>query len=416
MRITRAAKVAAFPLIVLALVGLIACTGPAGLKGDKGDKGDMGDMGGMGDMGPTGPAAFAVKSATPAVVRINDIDAGVGAAKTYDASGLFTGGGSRTYEAEVQGTNMGDLTVTNEDGGSMLTITLKATVGDHYQAMDAADDDDPGLNRMEIKVTATGENDAQAETVIYVVRNKAPAILADGAAIPDLLIGTQPAKGLDGTQWPGGDVYTCEMMNACVVTLVHDSGTPSDNHFTDDDAKLTYSAESEDSAKVGVTTTADGKLMITGMASTEKADGTNEFATEGVTITVTATDEGLIASEKKMFKVIVNAQPALTDVVIPAVTLEEEGARTIDVSHFLKDADDLSYTVRDNADANAHVTVTNTGGTRGAEVMLAPTENGLNGTREVKIRATEPQGTANREDGSVGQYRDFSIMVTNASN
>ena len=40
MRITRAAKVAAFPLIVLALVALVACQGgPSDTKGDKGDKG-----------------------------------------------------------------------------------------------------------------------------------------------------------------------------------------------------------------------------------------------------------------------------------------------------------------------------------------------------------------------------------------
>ena len=45
MRITRAAKVAAFPLIVLALVALVACQGGPGTKGDKGDKGDMGDAG-----------------------------------------------------------------------------------------------------------------------------------------------------------------------------------------------------------------------------------------------------------------------------------------------------------------------------------------------------------------------------------
>ena len=71
MRITRAAKVAAFPLIVLALVALVACQGGPGTKGDKGDMGDAGMVGASDRWGLL--PAFAVKSPDSAVVvRVND--------------------------------------------------------------------------------------------------------------------------------------------------------------------------------------------------------------------------------------------------------------------------------------------------------------------------------------------------------
>ena len=54
MRITRAAKVAAFPLTALVLVALIACQGPAGPAGAAGAKGDTGASGSDGAPGPAG--------------------------------------------------------------------------------------------------------------------------------------------------------------------------------------------------------------------------------------------------------------------------------------------------------------------------------------------------------------------------
>jgi hypothetical protein len=368
-------------------------------------------------MGDMGYSALGVKhQAAPVVVRINDtVDAdemlGIGAAETYDASELFTGGvGILKYAAEPSGTNKAALTATNEDDGRMLTITIKS--GAHYMAADA-ESDPMDSGRMEITVTATDEADVQVSTTIHVVRNKAPVVPDNATEIPPLLIGTQMAKSLGETpEWPGGDAYVCEMMNSCVLTLLHNA--VSGNHFEDEDGTLMYSAVSEDTSKVQVSTNADGKLVFTGVASTEKDDGMNDFATEGVTITVTATDMGDLTSDEVIFKVLVNAQPARTDVAIPAVTLDDE-PRTIDVSHFVTDHEDITYTVMDN-EANAYVTVTNDEGTRGAEVLLTPTLNGLNGSREVKIRAAEPSGTPIREDGIVGQYVDFSIMVTNAAN
>ncbi len=54
MRITRAAKVAAFPLTALILVALVACQGPAGPAGASGAKGDTGASGSDGAQGPAG--------------------------------------------------------------------------------------------------------------------------------------------------------------------------------------------------------------------------------------------------------------------------------------------------------------------------------------------------------------------------
>ena len=65
MRITRAAKVAAFPLTALILVALVACQGPAGPAGAAGGKGDPGTPGAMGTAGNTGtPGVDAFQAAT----------------------------------------------------------------------------------------------------------------------------------------------------------------------------------------------------------------------------------------------------------------------------------------------------------------------------------------------------------------
>ncbi len=71
MRITRAAKVAAFPLMALALVALIACQGPAGPPGTAGTKGDPGTPGAPGDPGTPGTPgvdAFQAKFGVPSIL------------------------------------------------------------------------------------------------------------------------------------------------------------------------------------------------------------------------------------------------------------------------------------------------------------------------------------------------------------
>ena len=110
MRITRAAKVAAFPLTALILVALVACQGPIGPKGPKGDTGSTGDLGGTGTAGPVGPAQLAKVAGASTFVLINDRtrDDGmtiVGLPTTFDLSDLFSGGvGDRTYKVTKTGT------------------------------------------------------------------------------------------------------------------------------------------------------------------------------------------------------------------------------------------------------------------------------------------------------------------------
>ena len=210
-------------------------------------------------------------------------------------------------------------------------------------------------------------------------------------------------------------------MGSCKLTITgrrRPRRHASDKHFTDF-GKLTYHAESADPTKVSVE--GGDKITVTGVASTAKDDGTNTFDAEGVTITVTAMDSGRMVSAKRTFKVVVDAQPARSDVVIPSVTLDEDtpaAGRDINVAFFVKDATGTTvYSLQDNAETHASVTADIT---EAGVLTLMPTEDGINGSREVKIRAAEPQGTDHEMDsggdGSVGQYLDFSIMVENAAN
>ena len=139
MRITRAAKVAAFPLIVLALVALIACQGPIGPRGDKGPAGSTGNTGptggtgGTGDQGPMGDmgySALVVKEGVKTLVTINDdMDADnvliVGDETATRVMADFFSGGSNmvTFSAAATGEmNMADVS----DDGTTVTIKLKA--------------------------------------------------------------------------------------------------------------------------------------------------------------------------------------------------------------------------------------------------------------------------------------------------
>ena len=74
MRITRAAKVAAFPLTALILVALIACQGPPGLDGGPGPAGPAGPSGETGPAGPTGGTGDTGAPGTPAFQAKADVD------------------------------------------------------------------------------------------------------------------------------------------------------------------------------------------------------------------------------------------------------------------------------------------------------------------------------------------------------
>ena len=133
MRITRAAKVAAFPLIVLALVALVACTGPAGVAGKTGDTGPPGGTGGTGDTGDRGPmghSALVAEEATEAAVHSvndgpddNDGIATIGDAPASVDAGMYFSGGVPPIKYSVSrdmrdSDNDGTLDALPENGAS----------------------------------------------------------------------------------------------------------------------------------------------------------------------------------------------------------------------------------------------------------------------------------------------------------
>jgi hypothetical protein len=139
MRFTRAAKVAAFPLIVLALVALIACQGTVGPKGDKGDTGGAGTAGMDGDPGmdstvpgPAGPAALAglkVDAVMDNVDAGDDMDEA--ADMTVDLNDYFDGG-AEPYTFSLKAMPSMDDFATAKLEGSMLTLKLAIPSGGSF--------------------------------------------------------------------------------------------------------------------------------------------------------------------------------------------------------------------------------------------------------------------------------------------
>ena len=235
------------------------------------------------------------------------------------------------------------------DDGTTVTIMLKktATVVDPtvgYPVMITAKDDTQG-----IMFTQT----------LRVVRNAAPT-LATTVAFSNLLIGALAVETPEDSAWPGGDIFTCAMLNSCEFTPIvtdanHDDASTANFH---DFGDLTYEAVSSDPTKVAAT--GGDKIKIVGMASTAvTTDGTtsNTFAAEGVTITVTAVDGGGVKSEPKSFMVIVNAPPMRNNTPVPSYTITKPGStgvdggqKTLNVSLLITDPDtaagDLVYSIR----------------------------------------------------------------------
>ena len=446
MRITRAAKVAAFPLIVLALVALIACQGPIGPKGDTGDTGDTGDAGmtgtpgDMGDQGDPGFSALTLDASKDLTVLINDGEdaAGgptIGGPKPVDLTEYFSGGSDMiTYSATRAEANKDHLDVSYE--GTMATITLKSAATGYNPAAPS----DNGNGGDGYPVTVKAEDmvlETEMTVTLTVVRNAAPEHGND--EMPNLIIGTDPKKSLMGSDWPSDDggamntFISCETMDTCTLTMQKgDDPAMKDVHqFVDYGGKLTYRVESEDRDKVMVQ--GGAKITVTGVTSTETAAGVNTFEAQGVTITVWAMDMGTppMESEKRTFKVIVDAQPVLSDdAMIPPITLGRDDPDTSDVDESRRELD-LTFFVEDATSGDARWFLPDNEGTyprvmadiNAGVLMLEPTTNGINGPREVKVRYAEPVGGNHERDsssptgsGSVGQYLDFSIMVTNDSN
>jgi hypothetical protein len=442
MRITRAAKVAAFPLIVLALVGLIACQGPIGLTGGKGDKGDTGSTGPSvtGATGPTGPTGGTgprgdsplapVTANMGKLYLVNDggdtTGSKVGGPITIDLAPHFSGGiggvDARTYTAKQVASEASPAIAvpdtTYELGkvtGGMLPVTLKSTFADTRYDKD---------NAAKIQITAT-DNAMESRSVdIYVARNKKPEPSQPAtASILDFRMGHQGAKPGTGTVWPGttDPVITCAMFNDCVVDLT--AAFDDDDHDETVDPPVQGLKYSATAASDHVTVAPHAKgIKVTGVRSTVKADGMNGVA-EAVKVTVMAMDSNGLSTER-FFNVVVDAQPN-TDKKSPIRQIDlTASARslTFSLNSFVNDpemaAGALTYQLLDEAGKPGAQRLTTrnspfiTATLSTAELTL--TGGALADTMMLTVRGTEDANAAGGPgDSGIGQWLDITFTVTN---
>ena len=424
MRITRAAKVAAFPLTALILVALIACQGPAGpagaagKPGDTGPAGPAGPTGPAGGTGPTGAAALTVKGGDTQRLLINDglaadgITVLLGAPGTFPGATLFSGGdGVIKYSVEqadmttatppVVDTDQRDAyEVMIDEATGVVTVTLKdpEMLATDINAVDIH------MVELDIRITAEDEAGTIVSSTIIAMRNRAPLAVSGGGVDP-FRIGVQAVeRPATYTSWPTAamttDTITCDMLNSCTVMMTT-------THIMDESADaLTYTASSKDGSEHVRFEPVEGGIKIIGVTSTATSDGDNG-ASEQITVTVVAEDGNGMTLEQT-FKINVDAQPeagdfTLADQDVPATVSLYQTSPRVDYYASDPEGSDLTYTVVDFK-ANPHSTATLATDT----LTLAAVTGGTAGTVPVTLRATEP---ADGADG-VGQWYDFSFNAT----
>ena len=275
MRFTRAAKVAAFPLLAMVLVvALIACQGPVGKAGDAGKKGDTG----VGTPGTNADPAFQAMAVPVQIFNTmaDDSDAETtGQTLELDLDDYVANAeGDVSFEiidisGWVETETSSDTQGSYELDGSMLTLS----VNEPFTPAAAHARDSV------IRVEATDNGDS---AVLYVrVRgNVAPA----GSGVLELTIGTQaaPADDSDEPDYVDSDNemgarVTCAMLNVCTVDLIGVMGQT--DVFMDVNLRDTLTFHVfEDSDLVEAVETATG-VMIKGLKS------------GSATVVVWATDE-----------------------------------------------------------------------------------------------------------------------------
>jgi hypothetical protein len=454
MRITRAAKVAAFPLIVLALLVLTGCvegpigktgaagaaggTGPPGPSGPMGTSGDtvpgpMGDTGPEGPMGDPGDNALVATSGAGPTVYISDGEdvsgnAVIGGPTDVDLVDLFAGGiGDVTYTAAIVGAEDVEDFIEASVSGSTLTITLKKVGAPG------------GMNRYDpiagykINVTATDSEDVKVTrddaAAITVVQNSAPTIPASGNEIPNLRIGTQADKVPAMHDWPGvaanaltvQNAFVCETFKACTLKFRQESDTMNDAHFYDF-GELEYEASVDaDKAAYLDVESVKGGIKITGKMSTAKTDGNdmirNRFVEEGITVSVIAVDgeDSNLKSDPRMFQVVVDAQP--TSELPATLALTKDAGRSLALSVYFNDLEGEVGFESDDFDALATTPARYVGAFLDNDDVLMLKPGAENGSREVTIKATEmgdvTAANSDLRDGRIGQFVTSKITVTN---
>ena len=254
MRITRAAKVAAFPLLALVLVvALIACEGPPGVDGTDGTDGGPGVAGVDGTSGLDGLQV--------APVLINADVTAAGTDTEINLNDYFSGG-TEPYTFTIEGTPANFAKA--EIDGSNLIVLLDATGAADYATGSTVD------------VVAVDANSAVEESTVTVIANRAPTAVA--GAVSALTIGTQAATATLS------DVgYSCAAFNECVLDL-----------FTDDGDLMDSVTAPDGSDNFGWTVNVDGRVVVTGLVPTRDTD---TGADAPITLTIEAEDtNGLSAT------------------------------------------------------------------------------------------------------------------------
>ena len=291
-----------------------------------------------GGLTATQSAAVAVGQANQAPEALGAIPAQTlteGDAVTLDVSSFFSDpeGEELTYTAESSDAAVVAVSVS----GSSLTVTAVA-VGTATVTVTASD---PG------GLTAT-----QSAAVTVEAANRAPET-----------VGTIPAQSLTE-----GDVVTVDV-------------SP---FFSDPDGdELTYTAESSDAAVVAVSLSGSS-LTVTAAAAVGTA-----------TVTVTAADPGGLTATQSAAVAVGQANQAPEALgAIPAQTLTEGDAVTLDVSSFFSDpeGEELTYTA-ESSDA-AVVAVSVSGSSLTVTAVAA-------GTATVTVTASDPGGLTATQSAAV---------------
>ena len=352
MRFTRAAKVAAFPLLAMVLVvALIACQGPAGPAG----KDATAVPGTTGVTGKDAPDTLQAKAVDTVIfnstVEDNETTTwapSVMGADVIDLSAVFTGGaGDRKYRIETVLNTFDELGYTLLE--SILTVTVAiGAVADVQTTQDAV-----------IRVEAVDADDNDAVASITVRANVAPA-LATGFETQEITVGTQTeynaspdgdyyvtdnTPATDDTPEDKGDIV-CETLNFCKLKVRATDGNLQDKFdwkvSTSDDTKVDVKAMRDPAGG-----RLDGIVEITGLE-----------AGKDVLVRVWAVDKGMLPTAPDigesnpdddgvyLITVTVDGVPTLSLNAIEAVSLD------------IGDEDEVIGTVYDPEGANLTLDIT----------------------------------------------------------
>ena len=416
MRITRAAKVAAFPLLALVLVvALIACQGPIGPKGDTGGKGDPGPQGTTGGAGPEGSSPVAaVDPSKSRLIFVNDgeVDNEIVVGKpeaSYDLTTHFLGGYGTLEYSIIERATMGpwststfNPTVTKE---GVLTLEHRMAAGVPVRPKPGEFDYDPthtnysGESATGFMVEAvdkvSGKKVGSAMKRVVVIANRKPVAVAASDKALTFTVGAQDAEDAHRTGNAVADhdavisAVKCTQFNVCEFNLeAVDLRTTSDAHFADDaSSELTYSVVAN-SSKASATISGK-KVTVTGLAPTWDKDKARHVP--GI-IKIRATDDGDLFVERGL-SVTVDSAPMIEAKVQPEYSREmSEMPTTIisDIGVFFKDYE-VDAAVDDNVNLVYGVAVTD-----GKElVTLSNVTMGILDTGQTSITVTaRNEGTA----------------------